>query len=433
LTIPGAFNPIVANVRGATVEFHPTLRLAEEYSDNFFQATNHSEENFRSIFGPGFQLLLRGARTFGSVALTTDLVHDTASNSGDEVKVFPSLNVAIRYALTPRSSITLTDTFVRNDSSLAADQSGIRRGRETFDTNTLGIAFDWLWNQVAVQAYYRNVLFFNESSNGNGTNGNGTNESSQSDTVTNIVGTNATLRVAADYFVRGGYEFSNSSDLNNSNSSGVGGDNTSNTVFGSVSRLFGLYTSAGVSSSYSIQSQDNTRVFNASLFGAYGLPTGLSLSASVGYSILNSDTQSNEGTVSVNALASYRFTRAVISVGAFQDFQQTAQQGQNFGTVQTRSYFGSFLYQVTPFINTVLSARYSESQPTGTGNVQNNQSQNTLTYGASVNWLVLRWLTASVRYDYTKQTGENVFNQGQSGNTGNYAENRATLNLFAIF
>src|ERR1700674_1952109 len=40
LTIPGAFNPIVANVRGATVEFHPTLRLAEEYSDNFFQATN---------------------------------------------------------------------------------------------------------------------------------------------------------------------------------------------------------------------------------------------------------------------------------------------------------------------------------------------------------------------------------------------------------
>ena len=138
--------------------------------------------------------------------------------------------------------------------------------------------------------------------------------------------------------------------------------------------------------------------------------------------------------VSANATVSYRFTRAVISVGVFQDFRQTAQQGENFGTVQTRSYFGSFLYQLTPFINTILRVTYTENEPTGTGNVEGSGTQKYLTYGAAVNWQALRWLTASLQYNYTQQTGRNTFvNQGGTGDTGNYAENRVTLSLFATF
>ena len=78
---------------------------------------------------------------------------------------------------------------------------------------------------------------------------------------------------------------------------------------------------------------------------------------------------------------------------------------------------------------------YNENEPTGTGNDRNtNQSQNSLTYGASVNWQILRWLAASLQYTYTKQTGTNTFsnNQGQFGG-GDYSENRGTLNLFATF
>ncbi len=435
LTIPGASSATTTTFRGATLEFHPTLRVSEEYSDNFFQQTSHSEQNFRSILGPGFRLLINGARTFGTAGLTVDLVHDTAPNSGDEVKVFPSLSLAVRYALTPRLALTFTETFVRNDSPAVADQFGIRRGRETFDTNAAGVAADWLLGQIATQAYYRNVLFFNESASGSNTNNanqNGISEANQNDTVTNIFGLNAATRIFTDYVVRAGYEFSKTDTLSGNNS-GIGGDTTSHTGFASASRLFGLYTTAGVSTSYSYQTQDNTKIFNASVFGAYGVPLGLSLSAAVGYSILNSDTQDNEGTVSVNAVASYRFTRAVISVGVLQDFQQTAQQGQNFGTVESRSYFGNFLYQLTPFINTTLEARYSEATPTGTGNIKTNQTQTTLTYGAAVNWMILRWLTASIRYDFTKQTGTNAFQQGSFNNGGNFKENRATLNLFATF
>lgn len=433
LTLPGAFAPTITTVRGATLEFHPTARLSEEYSDNFFQTSTHAEDNFRSTLGPGFVILLNGARTFGSLATTVDLIHDTAKNSGDDIKVFPSLNAAIRYLFTPRLSVTLTETFVRNDSPSVVDQFGLRRGRQTFNTNTLGATVDWLLDRIATQAYYRNVLFFNESGSGSGT-GSGAVGSNvnQNDQITHILGLNASTRIAVDYLARLGYEFSRSDSLNGSSNSG--GDNTSHTVFASVSRQFGLYATGGLSTSAQFQTQDNTRVYNASLFGAYGLPSGLSLSAAVGYSILDSDAQDTEGTVSANVAASYRFSRAFFSVGVFQDFRQTSQQGQNFGTVQTRSYFGSFLYQWTPFINTTLQVTYSENEPTGTGNQKSSSSQNMLTYGASLNWQILRWLAASLQYTYTRQTGGSSFgnNQGQFGG-GDYSENRGSLNLFATF
>ena len=113
----------------------------------------------------------------------------------------------------------------------------------------------------------------------------------QNDSITNIFGLNASTRVLTDYLIRAGYEFSrvDTTNSNNNDNNDIGGDSTTNTFFGSASRQFGLYTTGGMSTSYSFQTEEDTKIYNGSVFGAYGLPTGLSLSASVGYSILNSD------------------------------------------------------------------------------------------------------------------------------------------------
>lgn len=429
-TFPGAFAPTVATIRGATLEFHPTLHLGEEYTDNFFLTSTRTEENFRSIFGPGFTLLLNGARTFGALSTTVDVVHDTARHSGDDVKVFPSVTAAVRYAFDPRLSLTVSDSYIRNDGASTADQFGIRRGRQTFESNSFAAAVDWLIDQFATQAYYRNTLFINESGN-NTSNVAGATASSQSDTLTHILGVNGSTRIATDYTARLGYEFSRTDTLNGGSSS----NSTGHLVFGSLSRQFGLFTTGGVSSSYSHQTLNNTNIVNVSLFGAYGLPTGLSISSSVGYGLLSSDTESGTSTFTTNTTVAYRFTRAVISAGVLQDFRQTAQQGQNFGTVQTRSYFGSFLYQITPFINTTLQATYTENEPTGTGNTTGGKTQTVLTAGPSLNWQVLRWLVASLSYTWSKRTGSSAFDSSSSGvtSTGDIVENRAVLNLFATF
>lgn len=428
---PGLFGPTVTSFRGAALEFHPTLRAAGEYSDNFFQSSSGAQENFRSTLGPGFNLLLNGARTLGTLATTVDLVHDTVEDSGDEVKVFPSVFAALRYSLTPRLALTVTDAFVRSDQSSTVDQTGIRRGRQTSNTNTFGLTADWLIDRFATQAYYRNVLFFNEDDNQGGAEGTGT--STRNDSISHIVGVNAGTQVFTDYIVKAGYEFSRTDQMGGEDS-GFGGDTSTHSIFGSAARQFGLFTSAGVSSSYSYQTQDDTRIWNISLFGSHGIPQGLSVAGSVGYSRLMNDEDGDENAVSASLTGSYRFaTRAVVSVGVSQDFRQTGQQGENFGTVLSRTYFGSFLYQFTPFINSTLFARYSENEPTGTGNIDNEGTQKTLTYGASINWQILRWLSSSLAYEYIQQKNNNVFNQTVGGTSGDFAENRVTLSLFATF
>ncbi len=422
--IPSAFTPTVTALGRATLEFHPTLRLSEEYSDNFFQATSGAVSNFRTTLGPGFSLFLNGARTFGTLATNVDLVHDTARNTGDDPKVFPSFNAAVRYSFTPRLALTVIDTFVRSDSATALDPNGIRNGRQTSMVNSFTTSVDWLIDRVATQIYYRNNWFINESDNNNA-NVNAT--TSQGNTISHILGVNASTRVATDYLIRAGYEFGRTDSYDG----GSGNDSTTHTVFGSASRQFGLYTTGGVSTSYSLQSDQNTRIWNGSVFGAYGLPTGFSISAAVGYSILSSDVD-DDGSISANVAASYRFARTVFSVGIFQDFRQTGQQGENFGTVESRSYFGSVLHQLTPFINAIAQVTYSENEPTGVGNAGAGTLR-TLAYGGSVNWQVLRWLVANLRYDYIKRTGQNTFVGGDNNNSGDFAENRFSLNLFATF
>jgi hypothetical protein len=353
-----------------------------------------------------------------------DLVHDTARNSGDDPKVFPSFNAGVRYAFTPRLALTVTDTFVRNDQAAAVDPNGLRSGRQTAMINSFTTSLDWLIDRVATQVYYRNTLFINEDDDTDDP----TATTSLGDSLTHIIGANASTRFATNYVVRGGYEFSRTDSFDG----GIADDNTSHTMFASLARQFGLYATGGISSSYQLQTEEDTRIFNASLFGAYGLPTGFSISAAVGYSILTSEDNDDEGTVSANVAASYRFARAVFSVGVVQDFRQTGQTGENFGTVESRSYFGSALYQFTPFINAIAQVTYSESEPTGVGN-EGNGTLKTLQYGASVNWQMLRWLVASLRYDYIKRTGENVFVNNVNNASGDFAENRFLLNLFATF
>lgn len=414
------------------LEVHPTLRIAGEYTDNFFLTTSRTEENFRSTLGPGLIALLYGARTFGTLTTTVDLVHDTAPDSGDTVKVFPSLNASVRYSLTPRLFLTVSDTFVRSDSASTLDSSGIRRGRQTGNANSLTVAVDWIVERIAAQVYYRNALFFNEDDDNQGQNQSAV-VGSRSDSVTHIVGLNGSTRIGVDYTVRAGYEFSRTENLDQGSTT-VSDDNMSHTVFGSFARQFGLFTTGGVSSSYQWQTDQDARIFNVSLFGAYGVPTGLSLAGAVGYSRLESNDQDSEDAFSVNGRVSYRWARAVATVGAVQDFRQTGQQGENFGTVLSRSYFGSFLYQFTPFITGTVQASYSENEPTGVGNDPNRGTQKTLSYGGSVNWQVVRWLVASLQYTYTKYMDVSAFGQSNTSNTsGDIAENRITLNFFATF
>jgi hypothetical protein len=421
--LPGAPPAALQPLEGRKLfEFDFNPNVTETWTDNFNLTSSNKVENFRTTLGWGTNVLINGANTKGSVAGQAGLTYDTADAS-DGVRFFPNVNAAVQQTLSPRLTLGATEVYTRNDQPAQTNSFGLNTQRQTFSSNTFGVSADWLLDQVATQGYYWNSYF----------------TSNDTTTVANTLGANASTTIGPLNTVRAGYEVSASNTTGSgSDTSTVGatsGYATSQTFYGSLSRQTGQYSTAGVSSSYTLLSVDSARIWNVSLFASYGVPPGLSLSASLGYSFLTSKDESDTGIVTTNSTLSYAFTRAAISVSAFQDYRNTGNGGQNFGVVQTSGYSGNFLYTFTPSITGNLLAGYTTNDITGIGNNGSTPSSNTLTAGGGLRWQILDWLSSSLQYSYTvynsgsnSATGSGGINQG-----GNYTQNQVSFSLVGKF
>jgi len=310
---------------------------------------------------------------------------------------------------------------VRNNNPNQADQFGLNRQRQTFTQNSFSASVNYLLDMVTTQAYYNNSSFSQGGTNG-------------SSTTSNILGLTASTQVALYNTVSVGYAYS-WSDTSGTSSGSNSGKSTGNLFSASVSRQTGLYSSVGISGSYqqlslAQSSSSNENIWNVSLFSTYGLPSGLSMSSSIGYSELNPDNQPSSSGVASNTNISDRFGPAVVALGIFSDFRQTALEGQNFGVVQTAGYTGSIFYTFTPLITGSLQANYYQNSPTGSGNNNSASNQNTFSSAANLNYQLLRWLSLNFNYTYYLLSNPN---NGSLTGSGNIPVNTATISLGATF
>ena len=315
--------------------------------------------------------LLNGARTFGTLSTTVDLVHDTASGTGDESQGLPESE--LRAPLRPdAASGADPDGHVRAERLPDHRSSSVCGGAEqTFNTNTAGLSVDWLLDQVGHCRRTTGTCSFQERTAGAGrppTTGSGSDDS-----LTHVWAERGT-RIAIDYLVGSDTSFPRPMRAGTRLAGAVAGAGLRGRLdephrLCPVARQFGLYTTAGISTSYSIpdrgQHQDLEWLPLRRLWIADGA-LGVRL---VGYSLLNSDVEDNEGTVTANLRASYRFAgRAMVSVGIFRDFRQTAQTGQDFGTVSTPPTSEASCTSSPRSSTHGLSAVQRKTSPTGTGN-----------------------------------------------------------------
>jgi hypothetical protein len=385
------------------LDVHPSIGLSGQYNDNFFNTSTSKVDNFRSALSPGLLVGISGPRTLGTVSTVLGIAQDSIDSFGD-VHFFPSASVALKHVFDPRFSVSLVDTFSRDDEPSRANQFGLERRRQTFTSNALTLSADWLLDVVATQAYYHLWTFFGPT-----------------DTVTNIAGVDAAVPLGAVTTVKAGYEFS-FTDTSSPSSS----DSTGHLVWASIARRIGPLASVGLSTSHVWQTIESTRISNVSLFAVYELAGRWLFSGSLGYGLLTSDSGGSFPTVTTNTSASYRLGRAVISVAILQDFNQTGLQGEDFGVTLTRSYTGSFGYALTPTIAANLRASYSENEFTGVGNSAGSPNSDALTAGASLVWQVARWLNVGLDYTYTRYNST-------PGSTGAIAVNQAGFRIQGVF
>jgi hypothetical protein len=445
---PGPFFSGLPITPVALFEFHPSLMLREEYSDNFFLEPGRGVSNFRTTIGPGFTALANTAKTQGAASARLDVAFDTAEDTRRQ-NFFPNISASVQHTPEPRLRLSLIETLASGDDSSQSDRTGIRAAeRRQYYTNSLTLAADWQIDQIATRAYYANSFSIGSSTSG-------ASQNLDDRQVSHVLGLGASAPVGITNTVRVGYELSLSQGST---------DSLGHFFTASFFRQLSLYSTAGISTSYSVQSRDNSTVWNVSLFTAYGLPTGFSVSGSLGYSRFTSDSGNDGSGVSTNTTISYVFGRVYTSLSVFQDYRQTFTTGEDVGIVLTRTVSATVSAPITAATSGSLTGSYSENEPTGSGNDRNNntskflsgtasigslyfsagvrvthgenqligpineptgQARRTLTYGAFVNVPIATWLGLMLDYNYLKRT--------DISGRGDVKENRVSATLQATF
>jgi len=399
--------------------------LSEQWTDNFNQTATNKQTNYRTTLGPGAYFVINGPSTKGFLSGNAGLTYDTAPNSSN-FNVFPTITAGLFQIFSPRLSLSLTNSYVRNNNPTYGDVFGLNTQRQTFTSNSLSASLNYLIDIVSTQLYYRNSIY-NTSGNNSTIGGNST-----SDTTSNIIGASASTQIGIYNTVSLGYEYS-WSDTSGGGAGINSGESHGNLVTATIARQTGIYSSVGLTGSYAVYSpsqQPDNHIWNFSVFSTYGLPSGLSFSGSLGVSQFSQDGQPTSTGVTSNSSVSYAFGKAVATLGIFSGFRNTGLDGQNFGVVQTQAYTASLLYTFTPLVTGSIFGTYAENSPTGSGNNANGQNSSNLTATANLSWQVLRWLNLSGNYTYLLRSNPTT---GSLTGSGSVPVNTVTLTLGATF
>lgn len=391
----------------ATFRFVPAVSVSEEYTDNFNRSSGRGrQDNFRTSVSPSVGLLINGARTTGQVGYTLSGAYD---HSTDATNLFHLLVGQVSWQATPRLQITAADALTRTDEPEQADRLNLRRERRTFTINTFSLGADYRIAEVATRESYALSTFFDEAGK---------------QTISQTIGVSASKAFAETNTGTLAYQYSTSETSDDADTAG-------HQLTVAVARQLNVLTSAGVSASYEHRefsgratTESATDLWSTSLFSAYTGPKW-SLSGSLGYSRLTSDSGAEDSSFLTATTLSYRFARGTATVSVDQGFSETFVQGENFGVVKTRGVAAGVTYALTPAIGAGAAAFYRHNDFSGIGGGEAGRVDDT--WGASLGFTVqlLRWLKLVVDGAYTRQDSSSA--------DGGFTERRARLSLQASF
>ncbi len=444
--------PVAGVSPTARFQLNPSISLTEEYTDNFNLTERNKRSNVRSTVAPGLGLTINGAFVKGLIAYKFAPAYDTATR---EISLFHSAVGQVVWEATPLWKLTLADAFTRSDEPTEADRLALRQQRQTFTSNTLSLASDYLLSTVATRQSYQMATF---------------SDADGRETKSHTLALSATAPLYVTNSISGGYEYLTSSTTGGTTGSTLNGttttlgsvndfDVTGHKFTAAVSRQINTLRTVGITTSYALRTVTTTtggdadfQIWNASVFMDYVLPGRLKLNTTLGLSGLTSDSGQSLGpNLSTKTSLSYQFARAVVSLGADRGFSETFSEGQDFGVVETEGVTASLTYAFTPSLSAMASGSYRHNKTTGIGNsatttttttLNTSGNEDTTNWGGTVSltWRILRGLLLDVSYTYTRQLGSDT-NQVGTGNTGNgsfgtgnnYTENRVRASLSLTF
>jgi hypothetical protein len=415
--------PVSAGPVRAIIEIHPSIRLSEDFSDNFNHSSSNKTSNFRTSVVPGLSLVANDPRFNGFMQGNVSESYDSANA---RLNTFYSLSGVLGAVLTPRLSLRLTEALLKTDTPGAADRLGLRTGRQTFTSNVTALTANYLIADVNTKAFYRFSHF---------------SASTGLDTTSHAMGVNASKQIFMSDYVSLGYEYLDSRSTRPSN---VEAASTLTTTTGlsvptagtkghqglaSYSHQFTGTWSGGLSGSYAARTPQSSQTGTASPFtiwsiSAFSSFTGgrLTMASNIGFSELTSDSGSQKTSITTFSSLVYALPRGTAALTLDRGFSETFASGENFGVLETQGVTGAFTYPLTPTATQIATAFYRDNKRTSltVGDIA------TKCYGTalSVSAQLLHWLSLVTEYRHVEQSSPTL---------GTIPENRIRMSLTASF
>jgi hypothetical protein len=452
-TIPSTSTPILfppetaGHPLGRLVRYGLGMGISESYTDNFDLTSKHQRENFRTSILPGVTAELAATFLKGRLAYTLGVSHDSSAKEDDDINFFHQLAAAANWQASPRLSFSLSESFVRSDEPTLADRLNLRRVRRPFTSNVLSLQSDYQLEPIRLSASYTLGLFSDSE-----TNILGLSSGSSTNTVSHTFGLTGSTTLYTANTVSLGYQYLTSRTDTHAGTSRTGATTRDSSETIQAHQLTATYarqinprTTAGITGSFGWTTEDSNtngttgdyESWNVSVFNGYTVGPW-TLAGSIGYGGIIRDS-GNDSTITTTSSLSYRFARAIATVGVDSGFSQTFAQGQNFGVIETHGVTGSFSYTITPAISALATGSWRENQNTGNTNTLGSDKQTTWQVGARIGVRLTHWLSLSGSYDHIeasssgKTTAQTTPLVNGIARTGDYVENVGSITLSAAF
>jgi hypothetical protein len=408
--------PLPAGARtGRLFYFQPTLRISEEWTDNFNRSENNPISNFRTTLAPGAQILLDRGTLTGSAAYTLSAFHDSSLG---EFGVHNSLAALLSWQAIPTWRLTLSEAFVQSDDPERTDRLLLTRQRREATSNQTSLTSEYslLALGLDTRQYYRYSHF-----------------DSTSTTDAHTFGLSASRALDRIHVLTLGYEYLMSDSTRNESTSGSRDSSVrGHQVLGTFSRDVSARLTAGLTGAYATRDLEGTNGpssyerWNMAVFGNYTLLERLIARVNVGFAHLSA---TDETIVTTLSTVSYWFGPATATVGFERGFSETFGQSEDFGVVKTTGVFASLLYRFSPLLSGEVNASYRENDFTGIGGSAavngGADARDDTVYSAGVRFIyqITRGLSASL-------DAAHIESEGRASRS--FSENRVRAALSAI-
>lgn len=402
------FSPLYAYEWSASTR----LSITEEYNDNLYLDPVNEEEDFITIITPGVQASLNWQRTGLSAAY--DLGYSVYNEHSENDSFRHRGDVGWWWNVFQNTRLSLGDTYIKSEDISDLPESDTESNRrEGYYSNSarMNLTHRFGENKNVSAGYAYDIFRYDDDESED--------NESHSAFIDSTYFFNPHLGMETHVaYTKGMYDISQDFDEWVGTLRLLRNLSRRIQINGSYTHTLMTYENSG--------DDNNYQIYNPSVGIRYSFGEDGVMALNIGYFVQDIDLQENEKglTVDGNVGRSWRFKQGTITLSGSSGYENSQLNTENLGF---NVYYGAesrFDYQYSRVLTSSIHGEYRHNDYVNSSPDDSDRVDVTITSGCSLNWQIVRWLSAGIEYGF-RNLNSNI-------NENDFNENRVMLRLNAV-